>query len=149
MGYSTKVEEFMKIVNDYNKVKEHREVSISDKGIMAVMGRLYCNKEMYSHQLAKELNISRARLSLIVKKLKTKKYITTRCPLTDRRKMLIKITQEGVRVVKEKYNKVLNTIKTLFERLGDEKTNQMISLMEDIVNIYKEDEKGELLGCLD
>lgn len=147
MDYSIKVEEFMRVVNDYNKVKEKRKVAVPDKGIMAVMGRLYNNKEMYSCQLAKELNISRARLSLIVKKLKEKKYITSRCPITDRRKMLIKITDEGVRVVKETYNKALNNLKRLFEKLGEDKTNLMISLMSDITQIYKEDEKGELLEC--
>ena len=147
MDYSKKVEEFMKIVSDFNKLKESKEVSIPDKGIYAVMGRLYINKEMYSCQLAKELDISRARLSLIVKKLKEKKYVTSRCPLTDRRKMLIKITEEGIRVVKEKYNSAKNNLKRLFEKLGKEKADLMVSLMGYIVKIYENDKEGELLEC--
>lgn len=147
MDYSNKVEEFMSVINDYNKLKEKSDVSIPDKGIYAVMGRLFINKEMYSCQLAKELNISRARLSLIVKKLKAKKYVTSRCPLTDRRKMLIKITEEGIRVVKEKYISAKEKLKKLFEKLGEEKSNLMISLMKDIIEVYENDKEGELVKC--
>ena len=111
------------------------------------MGRLFINKEMYSCQLAKELNISRARLSLIVKKLKAKKYVTSRCPLTDRRKMLIKITEEGIRVVKEKYISAKENLKKLFEKLGEEKSILMISLMKDIIEVYENDKEGELVKC--
>ena len=101
MDYSLEVESFMKIVNEFDKLKENHMFSIPDKGCMAVMGRLYQNKEMYSCQLAKELNLSRARLSLIVKSLKTKKYISTHIDLKDKRINLIKITKEGSKVVKK------------------------------------------------
>ena len=40
MDYSNKVEEFMSVINDYNKLKEKSDVSIPDKGIYAVMGRI-------------------------------------------------------------------------------------------------------------
>ena len=148
MDYSFEVENFMKIVNEFDKLKEKNVLSIPDKGYMAVMGRLYQNKEMYSCQLAKELNLSRARLSLIVKNLKAKKYVTTHIDLTDKRINLIRITKEGSRIVKETYEKSMLKLKTLFERLGKEKTNQLLEILGDISQIYKEDKEGELL-CLD
>ena len=148
MDYSFEVENFMKIVNEFDKLKEKNALSIPDKGYMAVMGRLYQNKEMYSCQLAKELNLSRARLSLIVKNLKGKKYVTTHIDLTDKRINLIRITKEGSRIVKETYEKSMLKLKTLFEHLGKEKTNQLLEILGDISQIYKEDKEGELL-CLD
>ena len=42
----------------------------------------------------------------------------------------------------------MNKLKILFERLGKEKTEQLIEIMSDISKIYQEDKGGELL-CLD
>ena len=148
MDYSLEVERFMKIVNVFEKIKENHMFSIPDKGCMAVMSMLYQNKEMYSCQIAKELNLSRARLSLIVKNLKIKKYVTTHIDLTDKRINLIKITKEGSKKVKETYEKYMNKLGVLFSKLGKEKTEQLICLMGDISKIYTEDKEGELL-CLD
>ena len=137
------------MVDEVNKTKENKSNAVHDKGLYAVMRVLYSHKEMYACQLAKELNLSRARMSSIVKNLKSKKYISLRCPITDRRKMLIKITKEGIDAVKEKYKAIIDNLKFLFEKLGEEKTECMISLMKDIIQIYKENVKGELQQCLD
>ena len=50
--------------------------------------------------------------------------------------------------LKETYEKSMLKLKTLFERLGKEKTNQLLEILGDISRIYKEDKEGELL-CLD
>ncbi|MBE6143504.1 MAG: winged helix-turn-helix transcriptional regulator [Erysipelotrichaceae bacterium] len=144
MDLKIKTEEFMLVVNEYNKIKEHSKMVAPDKGCMAVMSKLYFNKEMYSCQLAKELNLSRARLSLIVKNLKNKKYVSSHYHLTDKRKILIRITEEGSKIVKNTYYQTLDKLKKLFNKLGEEKTDLMIGLMRDIIKIIKEDEKGEI-----
>ena len=143
MDYCDKVNEFMEVVTEYNKVKETKPLTNPDKGCIAVMSRIYLNKGMCSHEIAKELNLSRARLSSIVKKLKKKKYITTRFQINDKRKILIEITEEGSKVVKESYRKMKERLNNLFIKLGEEKTNLMISLLKDVLKIYS-DEKEEI-----
>lgn len=149
MDYQIKAEEFMKIIGEYNKLKKNHNSTAPDKGAIAVMGILSCNQEMYAYQLAKELNLSRARLSLIVKKLKSKDYITSRFMSTDKRKILIKITEKGLNLVKDTYIRTLKKISAIFEKLGEEKTITSINLLNDVMDIYKEDKEGELLKCLD
>ena len=61
----------------------------------------------------------------------------------------VKITKEGINAVKEKYKAMIENLKFLFEKLGDEKTECMISLMKDVIQIYKENVEGELQQCLD
>ena len=138
----------MRLVTEFNKFNEESHIPNPDKGSIAVMTKLYFSKEMYSCQLAKELHLSRARLSSIVKGLKTKKYITCRYHLTDKRKILIKITQSGAKIVKETYDKAIDKIRILFEKLGMEKTIALIEILNDTVEIIKEDRK-ENKECLD
>lgn len=145
MVYSNKVQEFIDIANQFKKLQENSKIPNTDKGCMAVLSILYTKKEMCSCQLAKELNLSRARLSLIVKNLKSKKLILSKFHLTDKRKIIIKITDEGMRVVEEIHAKKIRSMNTLFEKLGLEKTNLLISLFNDIIKIFEEDEEGELL----
>ena len=148
MDYSSQIERFMRLVTEFNKFNEESHIPNPDKGSIAVMTKLYFSKEMYSCQLAKELHLSRARLSSIVKGLKTKKYITCRYHLTDKRKILIKITQSGAKIVKETYDKAIDKIRILFEKLVMEKTIALIEILNDTVEIIKEDRK-ENKECLD
>ena len=148
MDYSSQIERFMRLVTEFNKFNEESHIPNPDKGSIAVMTKLYFSKEMYSCQLAKELHLSRARLSSIVKGLKTKKYVTCRYHLTDKRKILIKITQSGAKIVKETYDKAIDKIRILFEKLGMEKTIALIEILNDTVEIIKEDRK-ENKECLD
>ena len=148
MDYSSQIERFMRLVTEFNKFNEESHIPNPDKGSIAVMTKLYFSKEMYSCQLAKELHLSRARLSSIVKGLKTKKYITCRYHLTDKRKILIKITQSGAKIVKDTYDKAIDKIRILFEKLGMEKTIALIEILNDTVEIIKEDRK-ENKECLD
>ena len=148
MDYSSQIESFMRLVTEFNKFNEESHIPNPDKGSIAVMTKLYFSKEMYSCQLAKELHLSRARLSSIVKGLKTKKYITCRYHLTDKRKILIKITQSGAKIVKDTYDKAIDKIRILFEKLGIEKTNSLIEILSDTVEIIREDRK-ENKECLD
>lgn len=148
MDYSIQIENFMKLVSEFNKFSEESKIPNPDKGSIAVMSKLYFSKEMYSCQLAKELNLSRARLSLIVKGLKNKKYVTCHYHLTDKRKILIKITQDGAKIVKDTYDMAIKKIKRLFEKLGTDKTNSLIEVLSETVEIIKED-REETKICLD
>lgn len=148
MDYSIQIENFMKLVSEFNKFREESNIPNPDKGSIAVMSKLYFSKEMYSCQLAKELNLSRARLSSIVKGLKNKKYVTCRYHLTDKRKILIKITQDGAKIVKDTYDMAIKKIKRLFEKLGTDKTNSLIEVLSETVEILKEDRKEKKI-CLD
>ena len=50
-------------------------------------------------------------------------------------------------MVKEKYISAKENLKKLFEKLGEEKSNLMISLMKDIIEVYENDKEGELVKC--
>ena len=140
-------EQFMKMLWTFNRMRSERDIPQPDKGCMAVMSSLYVHNEMYAHQLAKELSLSRARLSSIVKTLKTKKLITCRLLLTDKRKILIKMTEEGKRLVDETYQRIIRKVSKIFEKLGIEKTKISLEILSDILKIYEDDKEGELLGC--
>lgn len=140
-------EEFMKLLWQFNRMRSERNIPQPDKGCMAVMSTLFVHKEMYAHQLAKELGLSRARLSSIVKTLKAKKLITCRLLLTDKRKILIKMTDEGKRLVDETYQRIIGRVTKIFDKLGIEKSKVSLEILKDILKIYEDDKEGELLGC--
>ena len=140
-------EEFMKLLWQFNRMRSERNITQPDKGCMAVMSTLFVHKEMYAHQLAKELGLSRARLSSIVKTLKAKKLIICRLLLTDKRKILIKMTDEGKSLVDEVYQRIIGRVTKIFDKLGIEKSKMSLEILKDILKIYEDDKEGELLGC--
>ena len=140
-------EQFMKMLWAFNRMRSERDIAQPDKGCMAVMSSLFVHNEMYAHQLAKELGLSRARLSSIVKTLKMKKLITCRLLLSDKRKILIKMTDEGKRLVDETYQRIIGKVSKIFDKLGIEKTKMSLEILSDILKIYEDDKEGELLRC--
>ena len=57
------------------------------------------------------------------------------------------MTDEGKKLVDETYQRIINKVSKIFEKLGIEKTKISLEILSDILKICEDDKEGELLGC--
>ena len=88
MDYCIEVEKCVSLISQYNKINKCIIFPNIDKGELAVLSIITCNKEICSNDVAKKLEISRPRLSSIVKSLIRKKYIVLSFRKEDKRKKI-------------------------------------------------------------
>lgn len=89
-------------------------------------------------EIAKTLNISKGRVTALINSLKEKEYIDISISSEDRRKFDISLTDKGEIFLRQKRNEAEKYFDTMIERIGNEKSEQLISLIKDIVFVMKE-----------
>ncbi len=70
--------------------------------------------------------------------LEKKGYINREIDKVDRRKVIVTLTKAGKEVWKETKESADNNLEEFISRLGDEKTKQLIALLNDVSDISVE-----------
>lgn len=140
MNYEAIIEEILV------KVKANAEKTISEvlneftKGEVGVLAYLVFEKNNVTPgELSEQINVTSARIASILNSLENKKYIQRNASDTDKRKILVTVTEEGKANVEEAKNKVINKISSVFEQLGEEDTKEYIRLVSKINDILSKE----------
>lgn len=140
MNYEAIVEEILV------KVKVNAEKTISEvlseftKGEVGVLAYLVFEKNNVTPgELSERINVTSARIASILNSLENKKYIQRNVNDTDKRKILVTVTEEGKANVEEAKNKLINKISSVFEQLGEEDTKEYIRLVSKINDILSKE----------
>lgn len=80
-------------------------------------------------QISKELNISRQRVTSILSTLRKKEYISMDICERDRRRMNVKITQNGAEYISAKIKKGEKYFDILIEKMGIENIMNFVKLL--------------------
>lgn len=80
-------------------------------------------------QISKELNISRQRVTSILSTLRKKEYISMDICESDRRRMNVKITQNGAEYISAKIKKGEKYFDILIEKMGIENIMNFVKLL--------------------
>lgn len=108
-------------------------VDESQKGIGFVL--VYLEKsmqEVIAGDLARELNVSTARIAALLKTME-KNGLIIRChSSSDARQTVVKITQAGIDYVDKMKKQVLEKIELLFEKVGKEDMEEFIRISRKI-----------------
>ena len=133
---------FLTIVMEFQKRHCKSVLQDSEKGMNGFLLILDANEdEMYANKLAKALNLSRARLSIIAHSLHRRGLINLKKSEADKRKELICLTAKGKDVIKEKKIELENVVDKVFSRLDKNDVDELIRILEKILNSEKTDEE--------
>lgn len=111
------------------------------EGEQAVLFSIYKNKETQPSVISNKLNITKARMSSIIKSLKQKDMLETYKDDLDKRKMKLILKPKGESFIKEKEDEILNLFKYFHYKMGDKDILELTILLEKIVSIMKDVEK--------
>jgi DNA-binding MarR family transcriptional regulator len=89
------------------------------------------------------LHISRPRVTTALAALRKKGYIETIVDEDDRRRLTVYLTKEGREFIIGKQNHVEEYFISFIEKLGRDKANELISLLDMIVGMMDENNQKD------
>jgi DNA-binding MarR family transcriptional regulator len=116
-----------------------------------LQGELYILHHMLEHGegginpsgLSDMLHISRPRVTTALAALRKKGYIETIVDEDDRRRLTVYLTKEGREFIIGKQNHVEEYFISFIEKLGRDKANELISLLDMIVGMMDENNQKD------
>lgn len=144
---------------DYNKISEYFITTVFKRGKAEMMSRFnihsqgetlvlgYLAKsvgmEISPSNIANFTRTSPARIAAILNNLETKQLVTREMSKTDRRKILVAVTDKGQRVAKEHKMEICAYLARVFEEMGEKRTEDFIEnfslFLEISIKFSKED----------
>ena len=91
-------------------------------------------------EIVNELSISKGRVTTLLNSLYEKGLIDIKMSEDDRRSFNVSITKKGIAVLLEKIEAADKYFDKLVLRLGEEKSNTLIEILNETVEIMKEDD---------
>lgn len=130
---SNKLTEIIEKVIDNNPFKFLEDLFSQKEGMLFILKYLYkSEKSVKAGELATALNVSTARISLLLKKLENKNYITRTQGEKDARIVYVTLTEEGRKYTYDKMTSFMDKLKKLIDSLGFEKIEQFLTLSNEI-----------------
>lgn len=117
----------------FNKIDE------SQKGIGFVLVYLQeTDHEVIAGELARELNVSTARIAALLRKMEKSGLIVRYHSSEDARQTVVEITQAGTEYVDKMKEQILTKIELLLEKVGKKDMEEFIRISHKIKEVYDE-----------
>jgi DNA-binding MarR family transcriptional regulator len=101
--------------------------------ILIYLGRL--GKEVTAKELSRQMDVSMARITSLVKKMEERALIIRTISKDDGRVAFINLTEKGRLEAKKAYEFSLSIVKTLIQQLGIEQIDAFIKTASNIKNV--------------
>ena len=136
MASKIEVFEVMGNLQECNPLEFFRTIEEINSGMGYIMLRLYnAKEEVFAIDLSEDMQISRARVTMLLRKLISRGFVVKQRSKIDSRKEIITITNKGREEVTVIKQKVLNNVNKLIDTLGMDKVNQFLSISKEIRDI--------------
>ena len=93
--------------------------------------------EVIAGDLARELNVSTARIAAILKNMEKRGYITRQSSSVDARRTVIEITPEGIVYAEELKEQMLAKTEFLLDKVGKEDLEEFIRISNKIKSAFE------------
>lgn len=104
------------------------------KGIFVILRVLHESKtEVVSADLAKQLDVSTARIATALNTLESKGYIKRVPSANDGRKVAVLITPQGEEALEEREKEVNGLVVPLFAKLSEEERSTLFNLLKKLL----------------
>ena len=112
-----------------NRINDDLAYSGED-GIIVWLGQR--DKPCNAVDIAENFNLSAGRVANIIKQLENKGYVFRIQDGTDLRKRTIKLTDEGSRYAKRRFEHIIHTQMKLFEKIGYDDSVELVRIMRKL-----------------
>lgn len=137
MDYKKQAEEFMKIMHSIGHLKGQKKLSKAFGGGTYILQLLYFKKEISPTEISEKMNISTARVATALNLLEEKQLIVREIDQLDRRRITVKLTEEGNLQAKTIIDNILDKSADIFRQLGEEETNNLMRIIKKISKIMQ------------
>ncbi len=142
MASSSEVNNIIKLFEENKKNHFLNMFDDNNKGALAVMKFLFYNSEKSTcGELSSKLNVSTARIAVILKKLEENNYIKRKISDSDARITNVFLTNEGKNICLKKKEELYKKINLIIDKLGVDKIYELSDTITKINHIMKSEEK--------
>lgn len=104
------------------------------RGMYVILRILYERKDdVVAGELAKEMNVSTARVATALNALEGKGYVRRETDIKDARRVIIRLTKDGERAFVTRKNEVVTKLQPMLDKLSDEEILTLWSLMNKLL----------------
>lgn len=140
MDYKSLAREYMELMNKMRKRKTQKQLSDSMHGEHFVLFYISQHEgNVIPSDISREMGISSARIAATLNSLESKGLITRQIDVEDRRRIIIDITDEGRKMVKEHHKKIVGITINMLEYLGEKDALELIRIMKKLAEKEPED----------
>jgi len=86
-------------------------------------------------ELSADMGISTARVAVILNNLENKEYITREMDSSDRRKILVRLTEKGKMRIVDEHKQLFENTRFVIREIGEEDAHELIRILQKIVTV--------------
>ncbi|MBO4688949.1 MAG: MarR family transcriptional regulator [Clostridiales bacterium] len=139
--------EILDILIEFNSIKPLsflQKIDIQGMGIGNVLGFLLRSEGPVSAgEISEYMNVSTARVAVLIKKMAEKGLITRETDPEDRRRVMCSITPSGRGVLEEKEKEILLYSRAVIEHFGTDRVQEFIESCREIKSVVEKVEEQE------
>ena len=137
MDYSALATELIRKTMRIMHSGTHRQISEFSGGGMCILNHLMAlDRPALPGELSTRMGISSARIAAILNNLERKGLISREIDISDRRKILVTITESGRAQVMEKRSRVHANMERILRELGEHDATECLRILDRITDIY-------------
>ncbi|MBO4747805.1 MAG: MarR family transcriptional regulator [Clostridiales bacterium] len=142
-----KEQEVLELLNEFNSIHPLeflQHIDMTSMGIGNVLGFLCASgREVTAGEISEYMNVSTARVAVLLKKMSDKELINRRSDPNDKRKVMVSITPKGISAFEEKKKEILLYAGAIVDHFGKEKVEDFIESCRNIRDIVDRVEKEQ------
>lgn len=135
MNYKEEAKVFLEIMHENGKVRSQKKFNDQFGGGRFILQLLSENKRMTPSEIKDKMHVSSARVATALNLLEEKTFITRKNDKSDRRKIIVELTKQGMIETEKITDRITDKISMLFEKIGYEDTKELIRIMNKITKI--------------
>lgn len=109
------------------------KIDVKSKGLWIILHYISVSTgEVCAGDISKEFNVSTARTAVVLKTLAKKEYIETSVSDSDRRRVVVKITEKGRSVIQKAQDELIEFMKLLLDKVGEDDIKEFIRIVAKI-----------------
>ncbi len=134
MDYRAVAIELLDIRAKLMQIPIQKSVNEFTKGEFAALDFLYKNHgKAYPKELSRNMNVSSARIAVILKSLEAKGLIIRTSDAGDARQIVVVLTESGSSILLKKRKTIIASATSLLEKLGEEDTLNLLRIQKKIL----------------
>ena len=138
MDQTEREERLMASLRQLVGCEEGRSCVAASRGELCLLMHLKRQSDLVlPSELSEVMSVSTARITRLLNTLEDRGLIQRSMDLSDRRKIVVKLTEAGERYLKEVYKRTHRRASAVIDALGAEETETFIRIAEKIVDISR------------
>ena len=130
MDYKKLAEEFFRYNYLMSRTRPQRTLNESVRGEIFVLNLIARNDgDVLPSEISKESRLSTARIAAALNSLENKELITRQIDPKDRRRILVRLTEQGENLIRENQENGINEVAQMLRNLGEKDATEYIRIM--------------------